>query len=249
MKLKTLLIICVTFALMITVSGCGDKKAETYKWPDTELGKLLPEIEAEVTDISSDEDYISATLKINKDEYKDYMAKCKDAGFKEKEEYSEYDDSCYFTARDKTGSELSLNYDDDSKECSLTLYSAKYMKELEEETSDVEDEEDEEATEEEKTEEKSSGSKKSSSSGIDSDFKQMMDDYEDFMYDYVAFMKKYQKSDDVTSMASDYADMMDKYGKYMDKIDKVDTDELNSEELAYYNEVTQRVLEKLSEVQ
>ena len=49
-------------------------------------------------------------------------------------------------------------------------------------------------------------------------------------------------------MAEDYSEMLEKYGKFQKKIDNVDTDELSSEDLAYYNKVTQRVLEKISKI-
>ena len=234
----------LSLAVIIAMCACGDEKAETYKWPDTELGKLLPEIAAEVTSLSSDEDSITATLKIDRDEYKEYRDKCKESGFTEKEDSSEYDDTCFFTARDKAGNELSLSFYDDDEECNLSLESAAYLKKIEEENA----KEEKEAAEKEKAA-KAKKAKKKKASSSNADFKKVMDDYEDFMDDYIAFMKKYKNSDDAASMASDYADMMTKYEKYVKKIDKMDTGSLTADELAYYNEVTQRVTKKLTEVQ
>lgn len=55
------------------------------------------------------------------------MAKCKDNGFTKKEEYSEDEDNCYFTARDESGNELELNYDKEDDGCNLSLYSFEYI--------------------------------------------------------------------------------------------------------------------------
>ena len=242
MNRKKLLAMLLALSMVFAFTSCGEEKeAEVYKWPDTELGKLLPEIKAEVTDLSSDEESLSATLKITQDQWKDYVSKCREAGFSEKEEYSE-GEYCGFTARNKDSYELSLDYDDEEKSCSLYLYSAAYVKERDKEL----EEEDEETEEEESTSESSDSNKKKK--GGSGDFRKTMDEYEDFMNDYVAFMKKYNDSDDVMSMMDDYNDMMKKYQDFSDKIDNIDTDKLSDEDLAYYTEVTQRVSKKIADM-
>jgi len=267
--MKKLLIIMLAVLIAVALCSCGKKEA--FKWPDTPLGNLLPEIEADVEDLSSDEDSISATIKkLKMDEYKDYVSKCKENGFTKKEEYNEYDDSADFTARDEAGNELTLDYYD--KDCSLYLYSAAYVKERDAEEKAAEEQEKKEEAEKAEKEKKEkaekekkekaekeqkekeqadnteSSSDSDSSSGIDPQFKQTMDDYEAFMNDYADFMEKYQNSDDVLSMSADYADMMEKYNQYMTEIDNIDEDELNEEELKYYNDVQHRVNERLLSV-
>ncbi len=246
MKSKILAVMMVVMLLGMSLAACGgNKEVEVYQWPDTELGKLLPEIKAEVTDLSSDEESLSATMLITQEQWKAYVDKCREAGFTEKESYSE-GEYCDFTARNKDSCELSLSYDNEEERCDLYLYSSAYIKkqdkEMEESEKEIEEEEAAEAKEEKKASEKS---KKKSDSG---DFKKMMDDYEAFMDKYVEFMKKYENSDDVTSMIDDYSDMLDDYQKYTEKIDEVDTDNLSADELAYYNEVTSRVAKKIAEI-
>ena len=247
MKSKLLAVLMVVLLLGMSLAACGEEKeVEVYQWPDTELGNLLPEIKAEVTDLSSDEETLSATMKITQEQWKAYVEKCREAGFTEKESYSE-GDYCDFTARNKDSYELNLSYDNEEGSCDLYLYSSAYIKELDKEADEAEKESEKQEAEEKAKEEKKASEKAKKKSGS-GDFKKMMDDYEAFMDKYVEFMKKYENSDDVTSMIDDYSDMLDDYQKYTEKIDDVDTDNLSNEELAYYNEVTSRVAKKLADI-
>lgn len=233
-------VLIIAFSVMIVLGLCACGEKEVYKWPDSELAKLLPELRAEVKDVSSGNDYLNATIIMSKDEYKAYCDECREKGFSKDEQYSESENYVYFNALDKAGNKLSLDYDDDDSECRLNMYSAEHMKKIEKENAEAE----KEAAKKEKTKAKA----KKKSNNPSGDFKKMMDEYEAFMDDYVAFMKKYKNSDDAMNMAEDYSEMLEKYGKFQKKIDNVDTDELSSEDLAYYNKVTQRVLEKISKI-
>lgn len=87
-----------------------------------------------------------------------------------------------------------------------------------------------------------------SSVGINPDFKAMMDSYERFFNSYVEFMKKYSRSNDPLGMLADYTDYMSKYMDAMDKLEKIDTDELSTEDYKYYIDVMARIQKKLLEI-
>ncbi len=91
-----------------------------------------------------------------------------------------------------------------------------------------------------------SGSSSYSLPGIRPEFKQFMDSYEAFIDEYIAFMKKYEKSSNPMSMMADYTTYMQKLIEFSDKADEWnDDDDLTTEELLYYTEVSLRIDQKL----
>lgn len=85
-------------------------------------------------------------------------------------------------------------------------------------------------------------------SGLRSDFKEAMDNYESFMNDYVDFMKKYQANPTDLSLITDYATYINKYNELSQSFEKWDSSDMNDAETAYYLEVQTRVNNKLLEV-
>lgn len=84
-------------------------------------------------------------------------------------------------------------------------------------------------------------------SGLRSDFKEAMDNYESFMNDYVDFMKKYQANPTDLSLITDYATYINKYNELSQSFEKWDSSDMNDAEKAYYIEVQTRVNNKLLE--
>ncbi len=86
--------------------------------------------------------------------------------------------------------------------------------------------------------------------GVSPDFKAAMDSYEAFFDEYVEFMKKYENADSTSqmSMMSDFADYMTKYSEALSALDKIEDEDLNDAEMAYYLEVYSRIMKKMSEV-
>ena len=84
-------------------------------------------------------------------------------------------------------------------------------------------------------------------SGLRSDFKEAMDNYESFMNDYVDFMKKYQANPTDLSLITDYATYINKYNELSQSFEKWDSSDMNDAEKAYYLEVQTRVNNKLLE--
>lgn len=84
-------------------------------------------------------------------------------------------------------------------------------------------------------------------SGLRSDFKEAMDNYESFMNDYVDFMKKYQANPTDLSLITDYATYISKYNELSQSFEKWNSSDMNDAEKAYYIEVQTRVNNKLLE--
>ena len=87
----------------------------------------------------------------------------------------------------------------------------------------------------------------STASSSNSQWKQVLSDYEAFMNKYVDFMKKYKKSSDTSSMLADYSKLMKEYADWTQKIGNMKSN-LSGDDLSYYLEFMGRVSKKLSEV-
>ena len=68
------------------------------------------------------------------------------------------------------------------------------------------------------------------------------------MNEYIDFMKNYNNSDNALSMLSDYSKMLSKYAEVTKSINSIDTKSLSTEDYAYYLDVTNRVLKKMTEL-
>lgn len=91
-------------------------------------------------------------------------------------------------------------------------------------------------------------SSEETSGGIRPEVKEFLDSYETFMDEYCEFMKNYTNSDNALSMLNDYAKIMQKYLEFSEKLGALDSQDMNTEEMKYYTEVTLRVSQKLLEV-
>lgn len=84
--------------------------------------------------------------------------------------------------------------------------------------------------------------------GINPDFKQAMDAYEAFYDEYCAFMVKYQKNPTDMTLLLEYSNLMTKAVEMDEAFAKWESEDLNSEELKYYLEVNNRVMQKMVDV-
>lgn len=87
-----------------------------------------------------------------------------------------------------------------------------------------------------------------STNGIRAEFKEAMDSYEKFFDEYVAFMQKYKDDGYPISMLNDYSEMMTQYTEAMADLEKIDEDDLSTEEALHYSQVMSRISQKLLEV-
>lgn len=108
-----------------------------------------------------------------------------------------------------------------------------------EETEAIVETEEEEATQEETT---------AAAGGMRPEFKEAMDAYEAFYDEYCDFMKKYQANPSDLSLLTEYSSMMTEAADMSEAFAQWDQDEMNSEELKYYLEVSSRVTKKLADV-
>lgn len=122
---------------------------------------------------------------------------------------------------------------------------------------DAPDDEELETTEPEKTEPEETQpeetkpvetDKPNNNSGIDPDFKAAMDAYESFYVEYCDFMKKYAANPTDLTLLAKYADMLSKAAEMDKAFEEWDEDDLNDEELKYYLEVNNRVMQMLVDV-
>lgn len=86
--------------------------------------------------------------------------------------------------------------------------------------------------------------------GIRPEVKEFLDSYEAFMFEYADFIEKYTSAgpENIMGIMGDYTEMLKRYAEFSEKIDEFDTDDLNSAELAYYLDVTNRVQQRLLSV-
>lgn len=88
---------------------------------------------------------------------------------------------------------------------------------------------------------------------VDPELKEMLDSYEKAADSYVEMVDKYReaaKNDDLTALAGLSADcikLMNEYQECAAKVDEVDFSNLEDVDYDYYEEVTTRVLEKISD--
>ena len=237
-------ILCTVMALLVVgtsgvvFTGCGSDSEEytTITWATSGIGSLAPKPKSTKGKISIDsEDSYQATIsEVSVDDFKSYVNDCKKKGFDV--DYSSVDGM--YTAKDKKGYALSVYYQDDEETMDIIINAP------EQETTVAT----KPKTTKPKATKKTTSKKSNSTSGVNADFKATMDSYEEFFNDYVDFMKKYKNSTDITSMASDYADYMTKYSDMMQKLNDIKSEDLSTEDLAYYNEVNARITKKLAEV-
>lgn len=104
-------IIALALAIIIAIPYIGFFRtdygnAESFKWTDLKLSQMLPKPHICFGEVYSNyDDYLSLIIyKTNKEQYKDYINKCKEIGFTVETD----DNDCTFDAFDKKGYKLSL---------------------------------------------------------------------------------------------------------------------------------------------
>ena len=225
------------------------KGFDEFKWPSSEIAKLLPKPKSNVGKIEWETSYgfVIYVSETSLEEYNAYVEECSKNGFTV--DYQKGDD--YYYGDNADGYHLSLKYEGNN----TMFVRIDEPDNTEDADSKVDDNVDEEVTIDESNNSKDKDSKKDkntkeTSEGVSPEFKKAMDSYEAFFDEYVKFMKKYMNadSDDMLSMASDYADYMKKYTETMEAMNEINEDELSTADALYYAEVNARISVKLLEV-
>lgn len=226
-------------------NGRNKMELGTIRWPSSTAGNLLPTPKSTTGKFSCEHDdgffvYVGDT---SKEDYDAYVDSCKDNGFIE--DYSRGD--TYYYAENADGWYLSLNYKGDS--VMTVSISAPYEKAAEtEETGETEPAEAEVVETETETAEATETSVSTNDTGIDPDFKAAMDAYESFYEEYCDLLKKYSENPTDLTLIGKYADMMVKAEGMDEAFEEWDEDDLNAEELKYYLDVNNRVMQMLIDV-
>lgn len=233
--LRTIITI-IAFVMIIPIILTGGDTTSEYKkinWDYIVLKDHLPMPDETKGDINSNsDDYLSIDFKAkNEDKFRSYIEKCKKYGYTLD---AETNTDSYKAKKD--GYEIYVDFNEYSKEYSITL-----SKEEQQQTTNN--------TTSEKTTTESNKKAQSStnSSGLRNDFKKAMDSYEKFIDEYISFMKKYQANPTDASLIKDYATYMEKYADFVKDFEKWEDNDLNTEETAYYLKVQARVTKKLAD--
>ncbi|MCF0144832.1 MAG: hypothetical protein HUJ79_07065 [Firmicutes bacterium] len=252
--LKIVITIIIVIFAFNSIKGCSGpdfgsshydptEDFANFEWPTTGAAAKLPvpELETLYGEINEEsEDHFSADIgNISKDDYNKYVESCRAAGFTAGYEKT----STTYEGKNKGGYLVELQYYEDDKYYYVEISSPKELEEEEAAAAELEEwanelEEEETTTTTKKT--TTTTKAESNSSGIDPDFKEMMDSYEDVVDSYIEAMKN-----DATT--ADSIKMLGEYTEFAAKVDEVDEDELNEAELAYYTEVVTRCSQKLAE--
>ena len=219
-------------------------KMSNYKWPDSEIAKLLPVPKSNIGNINTDDSdsfaiYVGET---SLDEYNDYVKNCSEKGFNV--DYSKHNN--YYEAKNTDDYSLRVDYEENN----IMYISINSPKEtLNSETVTEKSKKSAENTENSKADDKGKANSDSKNNIVNNDvspeFKSAMDNYEKFIDEYIAFMEKYKNSDNPIDMLSDYNDYMNKYTETIKKLDEINQDELSPADYAYFLEVNTRITQKL----
>ena len=251
-KFKKRWIVLAVIVLAVVYFIVHDPNKKNYgdiQWPSSEIANLIPKpssMKGELISESEKSLWINVA-KFSKDDFTNYVNECKNSGFDV--DYSNYDTS--YDAKNSDGYRLSLTYDEKKKVMTIILDAPSEEKSETPSSSVVESEPTESSSVvsevKSETPEESGVASKADSEGIRPEIKEAIDSYETFMNDYCDFMEKYNNSDDTVSMLTEYADYMKKYADFADKFDKIQDDDLNTEETKYYIDVQARVSKRLLE--
>lgn len=205
-------------------------------FPIGQAGKLVPKPKSTFGKINFeyDNNFCLYLGKTPKSDYNAYVSACIDKGFTV--DYSKSD--THFDAYNSDGWHLDLSYEGNG--VMFIRVDPPRKSDESEKLSDTSKPETTNATETSKPAE-------ADASGLRSDFKEAMDNYESFMNDYVDFMKKYQANPTDLSLITDYATYISKYNELSQSFEKWNSSDMNDAEKAYYIEVQTRVNNKLLE--
>lgn len=84
-----------------------------------------------------------------------------------------------------------------------------------------------------------------------SDFQTLMDDFEKHLDEYCTFIEEYSKAEpsERMTMTSEYMRIATEYMEIAEKVHAIDTDELSTDDAAYYLEVMGRCGARMVEIQ
>ena len=255
--MRKILATLLTVIILLTLIACNKKvtplnttddasKAQTvekFKWPNSDIAKLLPIPESNIGVIEWEASYgfVINVFETSKEQYDAYVDSCIEKGFSVN--YQKGND--YYFADNDDGFHVNISHKDDGQ---MFIRIDEPDKSNNVESNPSEKPEITKESESSTTEKPEPIVSNSPDNGITPEFKKAMDAYESFFDEYVAFMKKYNDLSDTTSMLADYTKYIAKYSEMYAAMNAINQTELSNADLIYYLEVTARILSKLTEV-
>lgn len=254
--LSILLVVVIVIAMAGILESCKDDRTNSdyenlneeeemkfkeFKWPDSDIAKLLPVPESNIGHIEWEASYgfVIYVSETTREDYNAYVDKCLENGFTV--EYYRSENSYY--GDNESGYHVSVRYEEDFEDVMFIRID------------DPDDSSDGTTTSEQQTTDQTTeqtpennATSTAPASGVRPEIKEAIDSYEAFFNEYVDFMNKYNNTDDVSSLMSDYTSYMSRYTDVMSKLDALET-ELNADELAYYSAAMARINEKIATIQ
>ena len=205
-------------------------------FPIGQAGKLVPKPKSTFGKINFeyDNNFCLYLGKTPKSDYNAYVSVCIDKGFTV--DYSKSD--THFYAYNSDGWHLDLSYEGNN---------VMFIRVDPPRKSDDDDQSSDASKPETTNAPETSKPAEADASGLRSDLKEAMENYESFMNDYVDFMKKYKANPTDLSLITDYATYISKYNELSQSFEKWNSSDMNDAEKAYYIEVQTRVNNKLLE--
>lgn len=210
----------------ISVTLNAPEQMETFAWPTSGLGAMLPAAKSALGRISWDnsETFIIHIGETTLDDLSEYVTLCEDQGFNVNHSKSEG----FYKAENAAGYALTINYlGFNTMEVALKAPEGGAVNE---------------------TTQAPAETKPASNDEVDGDFKAAMDAYEEFIGEYVDIVKKFTENPSDLTILSSYSEYVGKYATFVADFEKWENEDLNAAELAYYAEVQARVTKKLLEV-
>lgn len=215
------------------------RKLTNIIWPNSDVANSLPRPKSTMGEIYTDKsnEFIVYIGNTTIDDYNEYVNTCLNSNYKV--DYKKT--SKEYTAKNSNGYNLTVSYEGGD---------VMYIKVKPEDTSSNTSNSINQPSTNVITSNSSSSNNTTSTNktGISKQFKDAMDSYEAVMNEYVEFMKKYNANPTDATLISKYATMLQKYSEQISAFDKWKSEEMTTEETAYYIDVQSRVSKKLLEV-
>lgn len=226
------------------------QKMGTFKWPDSDLGKILPVPDSDYGEISweNSSGFFIIVGNTTVEQTQEYGLRCRDAGFDV--DYSKGD--TYYQADNKDGYHVSVFY---SGFNTMHIRLDAPDNETTEDISDkaVSESNDQEAVATETVTSTGAAADsqaetvenkvETSRGNISQDFKEFVDSYEEFYNEYADFLESYDASD--FSMLGKYASVMEKLAEFDAKADAYHEDDVTPEEWKYFVDAQARIEKRL----
>jgi len=250
-----LVMLALSLFIILSLAACGggtkatpvpedaDPNADfsNFKWPNSELAKLIPTPGSNFGYIHWEASYgfVIDVGNTSKGEYDKYVDECWDRGFVH--DYNKGND--FFWANNESGHKVSVRYDDEYNVMWIRMDAAK-----EDEIESTPDPKPEQ-TIDTQTDSQTDGSTEAPiASNVD--WKEFLRLYEEWIDSYIELLEKYNENPTDITILNDYLNMMIELAEWAEMAEEIEVDLANDPTaLKEYLETLSRIILKLSEVE